>query len=100
MARANPPIGLYGVDNLAQRLSAVYEADRQVYDGAQAGADFATRKVYSGQLTLPSATGPRPVREELHILVTGGWSAAPGYCLRLDSMHGQLATRKIEWNWE
>ncbi|HJN85623.1 MAG: hypothetical protein QF714_02335 [Dehalococcoidia bacterium] len=58
------------------------------------------RSDYQGQLTLPSAAGPRTVREELHILVTGGWSAAPGYCLRLTSSHGQQATRKIDWTWE
>ena len=58
------------------------------------------RKDYTGQLTMPSATGPRPVREELHVLVTGGWSASPGYCLRLVTAHGQQATRKIEWKWE
>jgi hypothetical protein len=100
MKRANPPAGLYGVENLAQRLGEVYEADQQVYDGAHAGDDFSTKKQYSGQLTLPSATGPRPVKEELHILVTGGWPAGSGDCLRFNSMHGQLVTRKIDWNWQ
>jgi hypothetical protein len=100
MRRANPPAGLYGVENLARHLGAVYEADQQVFDGAHAGDDFSTKKQYSGQLTLPSATGPRPVKEELHILVTGGWPAGPGDCLRLNSMHGQLVTRKIDWNWQ
>jgi len=54
---------------------------------------------YDGRLTMGSATGPRLVEEELHILVSGGWSAAPGYCLRMMTCHGQLATRKIDWKW-
>ncbi len=58
------------------------------------------RREYSGLLTMPSAAGPRPVKEELHILVTGGWSAAPGYCLRLTSAEGQQVTRRIDWKWE
>jgi hypothetical protein len=54
------------------------------------------RREYTGELRIPSATGPRLVKEELHILVTGGWSQAPSYCLLINSMHGQLVTRRID----
>lgn len=53
------------------------------------------RREYAGELRIPSATGPRLVKEELHILVSGGWSQKPCYCLLISSMHGQLVTRKI-----
>jgi hypothetical protein len=45
---------------------------------------------------VPSMPGP----EGLHILVTGGWGSASSQSLWIDSVHGELITRKIDWSWD
>ena len=36
----------------------------------------------------------------LQILVSGGWGSASSQCIWLNSVHGEMVTRKIEWSWE
>jgi hypothetical protein len=45
---------------------------------------------------VPSMMGP----EGLQILVSGGWGSASSQSAWLDSVHGELVTRKIDWSWE
>jgi hypothetical protein len=44
---------------------------------------------------VPSMPGPNG----LHIVVTGGWGSASSQSLWIDSVHGELVTRKIDWSW-
>jgi hypothetical protein len=45
---------------------------------------------------VPSMPGP----EGLQILVSGGWGSASSQSIWLDSVHGELITRKINWSWD
>ncbi len=45
---------------------------------------------------VPSMMGP----EGLQILVSGGWGSASSQSIWIDSVHGELVTRKINWSWE
>jgi hypothetical protein len=38
-------------------------------------------------------------REDLAILVSGGWPSPASPCLALDSAHGAMVTKRIEWDW-
>ena len=44
---------------------------------------------------VPSMPGP----EGLQILCTGGWGSASSQSLWLDSVHGEMVTRKVDWSW-
>jgi hypothetical protein len=44
---------------------------------------------------VPSMMGP----EGLQILVSGGWGSASSQSIWIDSVHGELITRKIDWDW-
>lgn len=45
---------------------------------------------------VPSMIGPRG----LQILVSGGWGSASSQCVWIDSVHGELVVRKIDWSWD
>ena len=45
---------------------------------------------------VPSMMGP----EGLQILVSGGWGSASSQSIWIDSVHGELITRKIHWSWD
>lgn len=45
---------------------------------------------------VPSIIGP----DGLQILVSGGWASASSQSAWLDSVHGQLVTRRIDWSWD
>ncbi|MBV9582765.1 MAG: hypothetical protein JO057_29630, partial [Chloroflexi bacterium] len=45
---------------------------------------------------VPSMIGP----EGLQILVSGGWGSASSQSIWIDSVHGELITRKIDWRWD
>jgi hypothetical protein len=45
---------------------------------------------------VPSMLGP----SGLQILVSGGWGSASSQSLWIDSVHGELVTRKIDWTWD
>jgi hypothetical protein len=45
---------------------------------------------------VPAVVGP----EDLHILVSGGWGSASSQSIWLNSVHGALVTRKIDWSWD
>ena len=45
---------------------------------------------------VPAVVGPRG----LQILVSGGWGSASSQCIWLNSVHGEMVTRKIAWAWE
>ena len=49
----------------------------------------------SGQALVPSMVGP----EGLQILVSGGWGSASSQSIWIDSVHGELITKKIDWSW-
>lgn len=44
---------------------------------------------------VPSMIGPN----DLQILVSGGWGSASSQSIWIDSVHGELITRKIDWDW-
>jgi hypothetical protein len=44
---------------------------------------------------VPGVVGP----DGLHILVSGGWASASSQSIWLNSVHGEMVTRKIEWSW-
>ena len=39
-------------------------------------------------------------RKGLQILVSGGWGSASSQSIWIDSVHGELITRKIDWDWD
>jgi hypothetical protein len=41
-----------------------------------------------------------PGPEGLQILVSGGWGSASSQSIWLDSVHGELITKKIDWSWD
>ena len=45
---------------------------------------------------VPAVVGPNGLR----ILVSGGWGSASSQSIWLNSVHGEMVTRKIEWSWE
>ena len=45
---------------------------------------------------VPSMVGP----EGLQILVSGGWGSASSQSIWIDSVHGELITRKVNWSWD
>jgi hypothetical protein len=45
---------------------------------------------------VPAVVGPNG----LQILVSGGWGSASSQSIWLNSVHGEMVTRKIEWSWE
>ena len=45
---------------------------------------------------VPAVVGPNGLR----ILVSGGWGSASSQSIWLNSVHGDMVTRKIEWSWE
>jgi hypothetical protein len=45
---------------------------------------------------VPSMMGP----QGLQILVSGGWGSASSQSIWIDSVHGELITRKINWKWD
>jgi hypothetical protein len=45
---------------------------------------------------VPSMPGP----DGLQILVSGGWGSASSQSIWIDSVHGELITRKIDWSWD
>jgi hypothetical protein len=45
---------------------------------------------------VPAVVGPR----DLHILVSGGWGSASSQSIWINSVHGEMVTRKIDWSWE
>ncbi len=45
---------------------------------------------------VPAVVGPHG----LQILVSGGWGSASSQCIWLNSVHGEMVTRKIDWAWE
>jgi len=45
---------------------------------------------------VPAVVGP----SGLQILVSGGWGSASSQSIWLNSVHGEMVTRKIEWSWE
>ena len=45
---------------------------------------------------VPSMVGEKG----LQILVSGGWGSASSQSAWLDSVHGELITRKIDWRWD
>jgi hypothetical protein len=44
---------------------------------------------------VPAVVGPNG----LQILVSGGWGSASSQSIWLNSVHGELVTRKIDWSW-
>jgi hypothetical protein len=44
---------------------------------------------------VPSMVGP----DDLQILVSGGWGSASSQSIWIDSVHGALVTRQIDWSW-
>ena len=45
---------------------------------------------------VPAVVGPNG----LQILVSGGWGSASSQSIWLNSVHGEMVTRKIQWSWE
>jgi hypothetical protein len=45
---------------------------------------------------VPAVVGPNG----LQILVSGGWGSASSQSIWLNSVHGEMVTRKIPWSWE
>ncbi len=45
---------------------------------------------------VPAVVGP----DGLQILVSGGWGSASSQSVWLNSVHGDMVTRKIPWSWE
>ena len=44
---------------------------------------------------VPAVVG----RDGLQILVSGGWASASSQSIWLNSVHGEMVTRKIDWSW-
>jgi hypothetical protein len=44
---------------------------------------------------VPAVVGPNGLR----ILVSGGWGSASSQSIWLNSVHGDMVTRKIDWSW-
>ncbi len=44
---------------------------------------------------VPAVVGPRG----LQILVAGGWGSASSQSIWINSVHGEMVTRKIDWSW-
>ena len=42
---------------------------------------------------VPAVVGPRG----LQLLVSGGWGSASSQSIWLNSVHGEMVTRKIDW---
>ena len=36
----------------------------------------------------------------LQIMVAGGWAPPISQCVMVNSMHGEMTTKKIDWTWE
>lgn len=45
---------------------------------------------------VPAVAGPNG----LHLLVSGGWGSASSQCIWINSVHGDMVTRKIDWSWD
>jgi hypothetical protein len=45
---------------------------------------------------VPAVVGPHG----LQLLVSGGWGSASSQSIWLNSVHGDMITRKIDWSWE
>jgi hypothetical protein len=44
---------------------------------------------------VPAVVGPLG----LQLLVSGGWGSASSQCIWLNSVHGEMVTRRIDWTW-
>jgi hypothetical protein len=36
----------------------------------------------------------------LQIMVTGGWAPPVSQCCAINSMHGEMVTKRIDWTWD
>jgi hypothetical protein len=45
---------------------------------------------------VPAVVGPHG----LQILVSGGWGSASSQSIWLNSVHGEMVTRRIDWSWD
>jgi hypothetical protein len=77
---------------------------RPVRDIKRTGGLSVTYKNHWTKLVDPNdddALVPSMVGETgLQILVSGGWGSASSQSAWLDSVHGELITRKINWSWD
>jgi hypothetical protein len=52
-----------------------------------------------GAAPVGMASAPMPDRDGLKILVSGGYGSASSQSIWIDSVHGEMITRKIDWSW-
>ena len=50
-------------------------------------------------LRAPTSLADTWLPDGLHLLVSGGWASASSQSIWLNSVHGEMVTRKIEWSW-
>ena len=79
----------FGADPLTPRAHGLYDPTKE-HDSCGVGfvAHLKNRKSHD------------ILEKGLQILVSGGWGSASSQSIWIDSVHGELVTRKIPWTWD